>query len=518
MNRAFRQSMSLLHTWAGLLLGTVLFAVFWMGSLSVFDREIDRWMMPDTRQALPASLSLDRSLLPAVTPLVENGAQQWGVTLPDARAPQYRLFYQDGKGEFHSRLVDAHSGELLPEAGTLAATRFIFPFHYRLNFSWMSIGYWLVGLAAMAMLVLLVSGVIVHRKLFREFFLFRPEKRFQRSSLDLHNLSGVLALPFHFVITLSGLIIFISIYFPDAPALAYAGEQSPQASFFAEGSGRYLRLPSGVAAPLQSLDELRQRAEVHWNDEAGFVRVRNAGDSQAVVEIGRSVKGEVSWNIDKLYFDGASGELLHEFSAAPMMAVQRFFVGLHFIQFERWSLRWLYFLAGLAGCVMIATGFFFWLEARRKRLVSSAGFRAVEALTVGSVSGIVLATFSYFVINRLLPSEFTVFGAGRAAVEVWVFYLTWLTSFVHAATRCYQRAFAEQCLAIAVTALLAVLLNALSTGDHLLATLSSRQWAIAGMDLMLLAAAAIAMAAARRLRGAAVKELQTTASLQELAE
>ena len=51
MEKTFRDSMQWLHTWAGLCLGTVLFAVFWMGTLSVFDREIDRWMMPATRLA-----------------------------------------------------------------------------------------------------------------------------------------------------------------------------------------------------------------------------------------------------------------------------------------------------------------------------------------------------------------------------------------------------------------------------------------------------------------------------------
>src|SRR5687768_14441954 len=55
-----RRSMSWLHTWAGVGLGGLLFAIFWMGTLSVFDREIDRWMMPGTRIAAPRGpVSLD---------------------------------------------------------------------------------------------------------------------------------------------------------------------------------------------------------------------------------------------------------------------------------------------------------------------------------------------------------------------------------------------------------------------------------------------------------------------------
>ncbi len=41
MEPTFRASMGWLHTWAGVVLGGLLFAIFWMGTLSVFDREID---------------------------------------------------------------------------------------------------------------------------------------------------------------------------------------------------------------------------------------------------------------------------------------------------------------------------------------------------------------------------------------------------------------------------------------------------------------------------------------------
>lgn len=36
---------------------------------------------------------------------------------------------------------------------------------------------------------------MINRKIFKEFFTFRPRKRTQRSALDLHNMTGVVALP-----------------------------------------------------------------------------------------------------------------------------------------------------------------------------------------------------------------------------------------------------------------------------------------------------------------------------------
>lgn len=135
--------------------------------------------------------------------------------------------------------------------------------------------------------------------------------------------------------------------------------------------------------------------------------------------------------------------------------------------------------------------------------------RVVEALTIGSVTGIMLATAAYLVVNRLLPLGASLMGQDRAALEVWVFYLVWLATFLHAACRGSRtaphpscRAWQEQCWCIAALAMLAVLLNGWSTGDHLAATLARGDLQVAGVDLMLLASAGVAAWAAWRLRRA----------------
>ena len=44
---SLRQSMAWLHTWSGLLLGWLLYAVFFTGTLSFFRDEINDWMRPE---------------------------------------------------------------------------------------------------------------------------------------------------------------------------------------------------------------------------------------------------------------------------------------------------------------------------------------------------------------------------------------------------------------------------------------------------------------------------------------
>ena len=100
-----------------------------------------------------------------------------------------------------------------------------------------NIGLWLVGLAGMAMMVLCVSGVIIHRKIFTDFFTFRPERKPRRLILDLHNVTGVLGLPFHFLISLSGLIIFWATYFPSSWQVTYNDDRL---AFFADAYGNVI--------------------------------------------------------------------------------------------------------------------------------------------------------------------------------------------------------------------------------------------------------------------------------------
>lgn len=246
----FRLSMTWLHTWFGLVLGFVLMICFFFGSLSVFDREIDRWAVPETRFDAQPMPSFDKVLLPVFEQL-EPDEQDYAANMPRLHDPakgemtprtelpidEYWAYttHRDpvlrmGAGfgvplaknpEDHNHIhknvtIDPRTGELLSDDQLKVGSDWFYPMHYSLHLNWMNLGYWAVGLAALVMLVALVTGVIMHRKIFREFFTFRPWKRTQRATLDLHNLTGVVALPFHFFFAFTGLVIFAGIYLPVA--------------------------------------------------------------------------------------------------------------------------------------------------------------------------------------------------------------------------------------------------------------------------------------------------------------
>ncbi|MDA8446723.1 PepSY-associated TM helix domain-containing protein [Paracidovorax valerianellae] len=556
MFQNFRLTMAWLHTWFGLVLGFVLMVVFFFGSLSVFDREIDRWAIPETRFAPQPMPSFDRVLQPAFRSMVQPDAanieaarsrvngplaasfpvvNSWGAytthrdpvlglfasfALPNAKLPDDQIW--------GTRTIDPRNGRPLPDDHLKIGSRFFYPLHYSLHLEWKNLGYWIVGFAALMMLVALVSGVVMHRKIFREMFTFRPRKHTQRSALDLHNLTGVVALPFHFIFALSGLVIFGGIYFPVTETQLH-----PLHELHEQHEAMETGLPAkraGTPGTLASVDAMVAEAQRRWAakgmaGEVGYLNVQHLGDANAYVSVFRAGTDRVTLTGEGIHFKGTTGEVLREDPPPTVVAgINNFLTGLHLQHFRHWLLRWMYVLGGLAGCACIATGFIFFVEKRKRQHARQgvSGARWVDAFAVATVTGMLIATFSMLIGNRMLPTDLP----ARGSWEQSIFWGAWVLAFLHGVWRTapvaqgrMAPAWAEQCWAAAALAVAAVLLNWATTGDHLLRTLGNGYWPVAGMDLALLASAAIAVVAARRLRqraqGAAAPASRATQGVPE---
>ena len=536
MFQNFRLAMAWVHTWFGLFLGFVLMVVFFFGSLSVFDREIDRWAIPESRLEPQPMPSFDEILKPVfedMQPSRESVDQmrsrvdgpmpehfdtpvRWGAYTTH-RDPVLGLFagYQVPNAHnpdelvWGTRTIDPRTGESLPDDQLKIGSRFFYPLHYSLNLHWKDLGYWIVGLAALIMLVALVTGVIMHRKLFRELFTFRPNKSNQRSILDLHNLTGVVALPFHFMFAFTGLVIFAGIYFPVTHT-----QLEPLHDLHEVMESQETGLPherAGVAAPIASVDAMVAEAQRRWAardmaGDVGFLALQHVGDANGYVSIYRAGTDRIALTGEGIHFNASTGEVLRE--DPPPSAVERideFLTGLHLQHFRHWLLRWLYVLGGLTGCACIATGFLFFVEKRKRQHAKRGqiGSRVVDALAVTTVTGMLIATLGILIANRLLPVNLP----ARGDWEQYCFWGVWVLAMAHAFWRTapvaqgkLAPAWREQCWVIAVLAVVAVVLNWVTTGDHLLKTLSAGYWPVAGVDLFMLASALVAVFTARRLQ------------------
>lgn len=490
MFTSIRDSLTWLHTWGGVFLGSILFAVFWMGTLSVFDREIDRWMNPESRlEILNENFSLDSVLEAYLPPEISR----WEIVYPSGRDKVLRLFYLDTSG--YERIdINPLTYERLSYTDTAAGTGFIYPFHYHLMFP-NNVGLWIVAFASMVMLVLLVSGVIIHKKILIDFFTFRPKKKLSRSSLDLHNITGVMGLPFHFFITISGLMLFQNYYAAPVMHRAYGSDSfsfPPPAAYNKEaiGAAEWVREPiESSPQSLASLDLMLEQTKERWDGLPFRVRAYNFDDVNGTIVFWRNREDAVPLNFDWMSFDAVTGDLLRDFSPKPIAQSWRWISGFHFIQFEHWFARWLFFLLGLTGCTLIATGFIVWFETRKKRHKKKdlTSVLVVESLTITSVTGLIAATFAFFLSNRLLPDDAYWINGSRASTEIGFFYLVWFLTLLHAFARYKTNiiGWAEQCCLIALLGIFAVFANAFSTGDHILRSLADGHYAVAGMDILM---------------------------------
>ena len=491
-----RQTMSDLHTWAGLLVGWILYAMFLTGTVSYFRDEISQWMRPElaAQKVVPDSAEVAQRMAGTLSALAP-ASPQWSFGLPDERNNVVSAFWRDPKVEgrrgFRSATFDPATGQNLNARETKGGD-FFYVFHFQFHYMPVLWGRWLAGFCAMFMLVAIVSGVITHKKIFIDFFTFRWGKG-QRSWLDAHNALSVFGLPFHLMITYTGLVTLMTLYMPWGSNAAFKTPAERQ-TLTAETSafvppGR----PSGQKAELAPVADMVRQAQERWGrDNIGRVRINNPGDAAARVIVVRGDSGRASSSPQYLMFEGASGRLLQvKDRVGPAAETRGVLDALHVGRFADIPVRWLYFIVSLAGTAMVGTGLVMWTVKRRAKLPDPErphfGFHVVERLNIAAIAGLSIAMAAFLWGNRLLPVDL----AQRGEREIDLFFIVWALTLAHALLRPAKRAWLEQLwLGAALLALLPAL-NALTTGRGLPASIAAGDWVFAGFDLMLLALAGL---------------------------
>jgi len=514
MKEGFRQSMSWLHTWLGLVIGWVLYFVYLTGTLGYLDKEIDYWMTPDRPFfAQPGTPQHQATLAQAYLQQVAPQAASWNIQLIGGReAPSLDVSWQEraqagARGATHRATLDPVSGQPVGyEARATGGGQVLYKMHYQLAYIPYDKAILIIMVCTLVMFAAMVSGIIVHKNIFKDFFTFRPRKG-QRSWLDGHNFLSVTALPFHLIVTYSGFLFFTYQFMPSVPHLVYGDGRQAGLAFY-QGTYPYPspQLPpaahaAGTLAPLAGrLDQ----ADAQWGrGVATSLEVRNPADANARVLVKPQETVSIAFPENMLVFDGMTGRLLQDFRPAHHApgTTDHVMKGLHKGLFAHWSLRLLLIFMGLGGTAMIATGLLLWANARRTRLLAAQrpvhfGIWLVDRLNAGAIIGMPIAIAAYFWANRLLPVTMPM----RAAWEVHAMYLTMAAMFAYPMWRPVERARVEMLWLCAAAYGLLPVLNALTTGRGLGHSLPQHDWLMAGFDLAALACGLAAAACAVKVR------------------
>ncbi|AUX86760.1 PepSY domain-containing protein [Acinetobacter sp. ACNIH2] len=514
-----RQSMSWLHTWASLILGWLLYAIFVTGTLSFFQNEITVWMKPELHQSVANNTQIQQTQI-ALNYLQKNHPQagSWMISLPNSRQTTTEIMVRKQGEDPHARRggerisLDSQTGEVLQARDTRGGS-FLYRFHFELYGLPRLWARWLVGLATMLMLVAIVSGIITHKKIFKDFFTFRSGKG-QRSWLDAHNATAVFALPFHIMISLSGLLLLMFMFMPWGINQVYSDRQEflkdlrPQTntqlskpSSELRGSGRgeqkrgehghHKREAEPQAAPMADLTPMLNYAASQWqNNPIGSIQIIAPNTTAANVEI-KALYAEsvIARNIMPTFtFNGMTGinttEQNSPYRTSVPMGIYNVVTVLHEARGLDLTLRWLLFSSGILGTLMVATGLILWCVKRapqqQKQGYKSFGYRLVEVTNITAIIGLPLACAGYFYANRLLPIQLET----RLNWEINIFLITWLCCLIYAIFRTHRQAWLELLGFATVMFALLPVLNALTGGHALWLSIAEGQWMIASFDLM----------------------------------
>ena len=527
-----RQSMSWLHTWASLILGWLLYAIFLTGTLSFFQNEITVWMKPELHQSVPQASQIQQTKV-ALDYLQQHHphAGSWSIQLPNSRQNTTQLTIREQGEDPRARrggkriTLDSATGQVL-EARDTRGGSFLYRFHFELYGLPRLWARWLVGVATLLMLVAIISGVITHKKIFKDFFTFRSGKG-QRSWLDAHNATAVLALPFHIMITFSGLLLLMFMLMPWGIEQIYenrgqflqeqnramqqggntqnknqatnqrqgANKNSAERGNLqtrGNGEGRRQRAKTHAhPAPLAGLTPIIENAQHEWkNNPIGSINIIAPNTNQAQIEL-RALHGEsvAHRNVyQTLNFDGVTGQKIIDENdrlnnPSIPMGIYNVVTTLHEARGVDLALRWLLFLSGIVGTLMVATGLILWCVKRapqqQKQGYKSFGYRLVEVTNIAAIIGLPIACATYFHANRFIPSHLE----NRLDWEIRSFFIVWLLTLIYAMFRTHRQAWLELLALATVAFTLLPVVNAITGGHALWNSIANDQWMIASFDL-----------------------------------
>ena len=227
------------HGWAGAVLGLLLYAVIVTGTAAVFANEIKAWSGGLLGMSEPLSQPLNAVLarLEAETPkefredLALRATPAGNVLaffhtdeIVDGARRQRGILYTIGpNGRVISR-EEGYGNELAANDPYTALGRFYVDLHVRLHVPnpW---GLILTGILGLAMLVAAVSGILMHRHMFRDIFMLRGRDRLV-GLRDLHSVAGTWTLPHAFVLAFTGayLSFTIAVALPMLAKIAFKGD------------------------------------------------------------------------------------------------------------------------------------------------------------------------------------------------------------------------------------------------------------------------------------------------------
>ncbi|QWT16157.1 PepSY-associated TM helix domain-containing protein [Sphingobium xenophagum] len=374
------KAMVAVHGWSGILLGLLLYAVVLTGTVAVFAEEIGAWSAGHlaTRSAFQRPMADTLRQLGDETPakyreavdLFETGDHDLGLffhrhEMDGGELISRGIFYVVGQD---GRIVHRQTGtneDVYGARNDNALSAFLVDTHVRLHVPnpW---GLLLTGILGLSMLVAAISGLLIHRHLFKDIFTLRRSGSPVLANRDAHSVAGTWSLPFAFVLAFTGSFFsfFGTIGVPVVAMAAFGGNVQALTEAVYGNPGK----PDPRPAAIGNMDRINADAIARAGAIPTFVTIENFGRADAKVTTYHPPKAGAIAPMSLLY-DGATAAFVQE---KPLIGPKPSTGGtlaaimspLHFGNFAGLLSKAIWFGLGFAMCYVTYTGIRLWLVRR----------------------------------------------------------------------------------------------------------------------------------------------------------
>ncbi|MCC2607446.1 PepSY-associated TM helix domain-containing protein [Planctobacterium marinum] len=423
------------HGWIGLIISIPLFIVFWAGAITLFHGELQRWsvlpQMPVNHYAgeidLNSVVEEHFSQYNAVTsrrsilrlPSDHSPYLDLSFSVPDDDVIQQRsdsssveqATTEDSSDKatplptkFKSLVIDPNSGELLADERQFELADFLYALHYNLS---LPQGLYIVGFITLFFLVLIFTGIIVQLKnLIKHFFLYRKDKSTRYQMRDLHNVVGVITLPYGLMFALTGLMLNLSIIMQIPTVLIlYGGDFN--AVVKDAGFTTVTSEPANITHDMPDLNQLMQRVKTEYQVDVNDFNFYNYGDENAVIRLRGEINGTFAERFE-IYYQVKTDdfpEALNPPAGNVFEDGTRLLYNMHFANFAGMDVRFIYFLLAMGVCMMIVAGNVLWIAKRVKQGNHPKVIATMRGLTIGGCTGVIVATAVALLLERTLVAD-----------------------------------------------------------------------------------------------------------------
>lgn len=420
-----------LHTWCGVVSALFLIVCFLAGALTLFLDDLNRWAAPPPPSVMPAPDARQQAQLldyMAAHPEITTTFTLHLRTTADAPAPL--SWERDGEQFWATR--DAN-GQWRRFSAPLPALGEVLDDLHRTAGIPGAVGGYTMGVVAVLYALALISGtVLLLPRLKRQLFALRPEGGRRRAWLDLHNLLGLTALPFHLVIAITTAVFVF--YAPLEQAMRALSPAADTDIAEAAGQGELLP-PATLLARAQAFAPALQAERMVFDaldDRAEALVVVLGGTATG----GRRLYVALNPYGGALRYRNSGGSFYHAASDA--------FAALHFGNYGGYPLRWLYFVLALAGAVLFYTGNLLWLGKRARG--ERRDVQLLAALTVGTSCGAICGMATMLLTARFQP----LLPLAAETLAHASYYLPFLAANAYALRRGARATAALLCVSIAL--------------------------------------------------------------------